>query len=252
MGIERAGARVEDDGLGVAMTDGEDTGRRVRERRSHGPAVEGQADKTAEMGAGILGLFAKIEPVTDAQDQRVRDRGGVRAVIGNVTGQEGHTAAIMDVGTAARFGGEENLEIQQSVPVQPTAPEMQRVVARRAGRPGEVDMAGLLEIGRQGDVQETALAGMQDFGHAGYGVAELAIGSDRTQAPGLFGDQHAAIGQEGEAPGVFQTFRHDLRRLGRGCGAKHQAGQETGKNTLHRLSFDCRPGGHTIGFAGPC
>lgn len=58
----------------------------------------------------------------------------------------------------------------------------------------------------QRDLEQAALPARKDPRHA-FDLHALKIASDEIQPPGTLGDQHPAIGQEGERPGMIEAFR---------------------------------------------
>ena len=75
------------------------------------------------------------------------------------------------------------------------------------------------EIGIDRHVEQAALARLRaPRGTPVSGVRQRgAVGADDAHAPGPLGDQHAAVGQEGQPPGVFEAGgeRHRARRASR-------------------------------------
>ena len=95
------------------------------------------------------------------------------------------------------------------------------------------------EIGREGHVEQAALAFGEDRGHPGQWGGNAAIGTDLAQASRALGDQQGTIGQEGHGPGVFKAARH--------LGDFHYAG--LAGQCLCRLLAG-RGNGRVFGFSG--
>ena len=90
----------------------------------------------------------------------------------------------------------------------------------------EVDRAIGCEIAAEHHVHEAGLALRVDLRHAGERRRQLAGARDDAHAAGPLGHQHAAVGQEGERPGMHQAAgeRLDGESAGGGgkvCGAAH-------------------------------
>ena len=72
----------------------------------------------------------------------------------------------------------------------------------------KVDKIVFGELRMQHHIHQSALAHGGHGRHAADGLRiEFEIAADHAQPPGAFGHQHAAVGQEGERPGVRQAFR---------------------------------------------
>jgi hypothetical protein len=69
----------------------------------------------------------------------------------------------------------------------------------------QVDQPARGKVGGQGHVEEATLAAGRDAGDALHRLGQAPVRADDAQAAGLLGHQHAAVGQEGEAPGVLQA-----------------------------------------------
>ena len=206
------------------MTDRHHAPVRIVEGRGHGAAVERQTHETPEMGLRTLGLLAEVETVTDTQhERRWHEPSTIGPVIGDLAGQEGDPSAIVDVRPAPGRRLENRLEPGQGSALEAAAAEMERIVAARAGRPGQIDHPARFEIRRQGHVEQAALAGMEHVGHA---LDRLRIEHpvfDDAQTARLLGNQDPPVRQEGHAPGVFEPSGDGLARILRRCRCQRQA-----------------------------
>ena len=126
----------------------------------------------------------------------------------------------------------DRVEPRRAVIHQPGAGERRaRAAADRLGVT-EIDRVVLAVVAVERDVVQAALARGEDFRHARERGRELAVRADNAHAPGALGDQHAAIGQEGERPGMDEALRHRFHRDVAGGRMKHLriAGPATRRN----------------------
>ena len=88
---------------------------------------------------------------------------------------------------------------------------------RRLGE-AEVDRAVAAVVAIEHDVVQSALAAREHPRHAGERGRELAVLVDDAHAPRFLGDQHAAVGQEGQRPRIGEPARDRFNRevAGRG------------------------------------
>ena len=113
-----------------------------------------------------------------------------------------------DVGAGGKLGflAVDHLHIHQPVALQ--TPARHRGAAQVAAQiglcEGKVHQAIGREPGRQGHVEQTSLAFDIDRWHPGDRCGHPAVGADAAQSPGTFGDQHVAVGEEGQRPRMLQ------------------------------------------------
>ncbi len=74
----------------------------------------------------------------------------------------------------------------------------------------EIDGVILREAAVEHDVVQAALTRREDFRYAAERGRERAVLGDDAHAPGPLGDQHAAVGQEGERPRMIKALRYGL------------------------------------------
>ena len=185
----------------------------------------------------VLGLLAKVEALADTQYQSVRNRRlAARTMIGDRPGQKGDATAIMNIAAAMRRRFKQRLETDQDRAFKLSSSQIERVVVRAPGRPGEIDMAVALKVGRHGHVQQPALARPEHARHTAHRIGDCALWRHDAQAPRLFSDQHAAIRQEGQAPGVFQPLDHDVECLRRGGRHREAHHHQAGQDRPHRIT----------------
>ena len=111
---------------------------------------------------------------------------------------------------------------------------------RRPGAPvlrlgkGQEHVPAGLEIARRLDVEQPALPARPDLGHARH-LDARAIRREMPQIPVALGDEKAAAGQEGEAPGFAQPVGHHVdperadARVDR-AGRKRRGGEQNGRS----------------------
>jgi len=123
------------------------------------------------------------------------------------------------------------------------------------------------EIAAEDHVHQAGLALRVNLRHTGKRRRQLAGARDDAQAAGPFGHQHAAVGQEGERPGMHQppaivSTASSPAEEGKICGAAQAAriGSSKASNKMNRMPVSIDPastmrdrgGGPTvrIGIAG--
>ena len=144
-----------------------------------------------------LGLFAQIKPVANTEQDGI--------II-----QEDQARTVMHVRRAARFGGEDLLEIHQGAILEAAAAQLERIVARRALRPGQIDQSIGRKVRVQDHVEQTTLAGIERRRHTcDRRIAQGAIAIP-AQGTRFFRDQHIPARQDGDGPGMIQAFRQNL------------------------------------------
>jgi hypothetical protein len=81
-----------------------------------------------------------------------------------------------------------------------------RRVRRRPARRrlAEVEFARPVEVRREGDVEQPALAARLHLRHAAERGGDRALGRDQAQPPGAFRDEEAPVRQQRRAPGPFE------------------------------------------------
>jgi len=178
----------------------------VRRHRAVGP----DADDLAEMVAEVLRLVARAEMVAHAEKQ---------IVVGCLR----DAAAEMIAARERAVLMEDHLHILESrsgVVEEPCTGERRaRAAADRLGK-AEIDGVVLRVTAIEHDVVQAALARGEHLRHAGEWRRELAVLSDDAHAPRPLRDQHAAVGQERECPGVLEAARDGLDREIAGGGMK--------------------------------
>jgi hypothetical protein len=178
-------------------------------------AVGVQPQELAGMVAGVLRPRRLGAPVPDAHQQRA-----VR--------QPGDPRTIMPPGLRAAILGEQFLDIDQAVTIEPRAPKRRGRSLGDSLRVREVDPAVLRVVGVEGDVEQAALAMRGDLRQAGD-AGDRAVASDQVQPSRPLSDQVAAVREERDAPRILQppgdpqhanllvlggdALRHDLGRV---------------------------------------
>src|SRR5690606_37262753 len=70
---------------------------------------------------------------------------------------------------------------------------------------GEVAVVVFLEVGVEGNVEESAVTAGEDFWGAGDGFVHEFVVFNDAQASGALCDEDVAVGEEGHAPGMFEA-----------------------------------------------
>jgi hypothetical protein len=99
---------------------------------------------------------------------------------------------------------------------QPAAEHRAAVAPVPAVGEREVHQAVLGEAGMERDVEQAALAVLLDLRQAGDRLrGGLAVAADDAEPSGALGDEHAPVGQEGQAPGILGALgqHHDPERM---------------------------------------
>ena len=173
-------------------------------------AVGPDADDLADVIAEILRLVARTEMVARGEKEIV-----VRRL---------HDAAAEMIAARERaFLAEDDLHV-----VEPGRAFVHQPGAGKRGARAAVHRLGIAEIDGmvlrvaavEHDVEQAALAGRENLRHAGERGRELAVRGDDAHAPRPLGHQHAAVGQEGERPGMIEARRHGFHREVAGGGPK--------------------------------
>ncbi len=196
---DRAGNGVAGDALGIAVAIGVDARRAVLDHRivSRDRSVEIEAHDRAQMVLGVLGFLLVIAAFAQGQEQRpVRVEQDASAKV--------EPARLLEIDVEDVF----NIVERGEVFTEGRAGEGGVVRLRRAFGIAEIDHAAVGEIGRQRDVQQTALTFHQQVIRQARnrGFAKP-VRIDDAQSALALGDQHLARRQEGDGPGVFQPAR---------------------------------------------
>ena len=122
---------------------------------------------------------------------------------------EDDASAEVAPATRLRQCTEQHLDVRERMVGEPATGEFRADAVLAAPGIGEVDQPVAGEIGMQGDVEQPALAdGGEVVGQAvDRARVERAVRRHQPQTPRAFADQHASVGQEGEAPGVLEAAR---------------------------------------------
>ena len=191
--------------LRVAVAPGEDFGPRtgladegiVRRHR----AVVAQADDLAGEIAEILRPL-HLEAIADAD---IHQPGAV----------EDDARAEIEAALASGQGLEDHPDVAEAAIAQFGAGDRGRRAAAVARDIGEIKHAILREVGVQADIEQAGLTARPDLGHARQRPRlQPAVGEDPQPARPL-GDQHPAVGQEGDAPGLHQVAAERYQAIGR-------------------------------------
>ena len=221
-----AGGGVEGQAVRVAMAIAEDF------RPYAGPAEEGVARGRRAIALQSQHLAGQVVQPLGAHLVGVAVPGGEVELA--VLRPEGDAAAELQPSPRLGRRGVEDWGYRfqrRCVSGEPSADQPGQHAAGHLGGVAEVQFAGGGEVGRQGQVQQAALAAFRHRRHAGQGRRDAAIPPDQAHAPGLFRQQQPTIRQEGAAPGVVQPVGESLYPEARGLG-----GDDAGR----RL---CRAGG---------
>ncbi len=124
------------------------------------------------------------------------------------------------------------------------------LIARRHGGIGEINPAVLRVIGMQRDIQHAAVLAHEHGGRALHGLGQLAGLVQEADAPGALGEDHAAVRQEGEAPGLVQPFGQRLHLEGGLLGLHHLAGdvRDSAQLAIEVARHDAQIGRHLRDF----
>ena len=133
--------------------------------------------------------------------------------------------------------------------VEARADQARQRAAFHPRREAEIDLPRRREVRRQGDIEQPALAARLHHRHAAERAGDAAVAADDAHAARPLGDQQAAVGQEGGAPGVVEPLgegddakdgglraHRPLRRAGGRGGAgggRDQAGGEEEEKGAH-------------------
>jgi hypothetical protein len=206
---QRAGRGVQRQALHVAMAVAPDFGLGARlpdegivVRRL---AVGGDADQLADVVAEILRLVAIGEMIAKADEQIAV--GGLR-----------HAAAIVIAGGGRPFLAEDHFGLFERAVAEARPRHRGAAAAFHLIGIAQEDSPALGEAAVDDDIEQPALARRPDLRHPGQRRRQLAVLADKAQPAGPFGHQHAAVGQEGESPGIDEAARDglDFQRSGGG------------------------------------
>ena len=234
-GPELAGGRVKGGRLQVPVAEDQISGRASSRFRNGlfgaGPAIRLDVDDLAEVIGRVLRLVAQVEPVAQGHEE-------IAVAV------EDEARAPMVAAGMGRLLAEDDLN-----GVRAPVPFWLRRPARHAGagpalaailREAQIDEAVLREIRIERHIEKPALPAGRDARDALERLGERTVGIGDAQAAGPFRDQHAAVRQEGEAPGILEIAgdRLDdhfhlvgaktLRVLGQG-GGERAKGQGAGQ-----------------------
>jgi hypothetical protein len=123
---------------------------------------------------------------------------------------------------------------------------------------GEVHRLVPREVSVEGDVEKPALTDREHLGHIAERRRQFAVARHNAHTAGPFGDQHAAVGQESERPGVHQALRDgfDADIAGGGFESlreaerrRQQGGEGDNGDDFHAHHVARKRGTIAIGFA---
>ena len=192
-------------------------------------AVGPDANDLAQMVGEVLRLLAIGEMVAHGEEQvavrRLRDA----------------TAEVIAARQRA-FLAEDHLDVGEargSFVDETRAGERGASPASRRFGIADIEGLALRVVAVEGDIMQPALALCEHLGDAAERRRKLAIARDETHASGTFGDQHAAVGQESEAPRICEAARHgfDLDRAGRRAGGLRRC--RTGEGEQRHGACQC-------------
>ena len=135
-------------------------------------------------------------------------------------------AAIMVAARERAFLAEDDLqllELRLGAIVEPRARHRGAAAAVGGIGEAEIDRPVLRVIAVEDDVEQSALSAREDRRQAFDCGRQFSVARDDAQPSRPFGDQHAAVGQEGERPGVDEPARDGLDIEIAGGGAEHLA-----------------------------
>jgi hypothetical protein len=195
------GVRIEDEALHVAVAVAVDLGQRVVPPDEgivgRDAAVAVDAHDRARVAVETLRMLAEIGAVTEPDDERA-----VR--------QEGHAPAVVQLRVARRSGGEQHLDVDELSALQAAAHHPRRIRARRAVREGQVDPAVGLVVRIEHDLEQPPLAADMGLGHTAHRLFQQLPVRDDPQPARALGDQHPAVRQEGDGPGMLEARGNGL------------------------------------------
>jgi hypothetical protein len=99
---------------------------------------------------------------------------------------------------------------------------------------GKVDRPVVREAGVEGDVEQAALVAAEDLGRAGNRRLAQSAVLDQSQGTVLLRHQHAAIGQEGQGPGLLEPAGHLHHPEGCGLGPHRSLRGSMGAAAAHK------------------
>ncbi len=230
VGIDEAADRIEGKTLRVAVAERPDLGQRalgagegIARRR---PARIGQAHHLAERASPALGILAEVEAVAGGKKD-------------GAVGQEQEAAAKMHL---ARLQGRcrpQRQESDEAVALEPGAGEPCAVRARGAVRVAEVDEAVLGKARVGAHVEEAALAAREHPRHAPDAGDRAPRNPPQAAAP--LRHQRAAIGQEGDRPGVVEPAGDDFGPQRLRQRRRRQKKKEPEEKPTHLVLADAEP-----------
>ena len=223
-GPQLARGGVQRRALHVAVTQAPQLGRRT------GAANEGvvgrhaavglDADDLAQMVGGRLRVVLAREAVAQAHEQTAIPR------------EHEARAAVQ---AAAHLGQlpEDDLHVGHALAIEPAARHGHAVATLAGFGIGPVDQAVVGELRVHGHVEQAALAARVDGGQAGEWFTRLAIRRQHAQPALSFGDEHAAVRQEGQRPRFDEAARQGFE-AGLRQGGPCQQGPKQEDQCLHR------------------
>jgi hypothetical protein len=198
---EMPGVRIEHEALHVAMAVAVDLGQRVVPPDEgivgRDAAVAVDAHDRARVAVEPLRVLAEIGAVAEPDDERA-----VR--------QEGHAPAVVQLRVARRSGGEQHLDVDEFSALEAAAHHARRIRAGRAVREGQVDPAVGGVVGIQHDLEQAGLAADKGLGHAAHRLFQQLPVRDDPQPSRALGDQHPAVRQERDGPGMLEALGQRL------------------------------------------
>ena len=158
-------------------------------------AVGVDAHDRAHVAVELLRFLTEEEAVAEAHHQRA-------------IGQQQHAAAGVCIAGLRRMRGEDRLHVGQALTVEACTHDAGVVGVLVAMHEREEQHAAAFEIRRRQHLEQSGLAGVEHRRHALDGrFAQCAV-LDHAQAARSLGDERTAVRQEGDGPGMLQTFGH--------------------------------------------
>ena len=212
-----------------------------------GGAVRVDPDQLADPRAEVLDLLPVALPIALGDEQLA-------------VAAEHQPGAEVAVAAHLRLLPVDHLHVLQAAFAQPSPRHCGARPALAGLRIGEVDQPALLEPGVERHVQQASLPLRRHLGHSGQRLREPAILLHQAEPAGALCDEHPAVGQERQRPGMLQALGHGLRAdlpldgpgLGRALGRAATGRlrlapchhRQHGQEREHRRSADHLSGSH--------
>ena len=200
-----AGLGVQREALRIAVAPGEDLRPRAR------PADKGIVRRHRAVVLQAHDLAGEIAEILRAQhletvaDTDIHQPGAV----------EDDARAEIEAALAARPGFEDRPDIDEPAVAQFGAGDGRRGAVAVARDIGKIKGPVLREARMQADIEQARLASGAYGGHARQRPGFQPAVGEEAQPARPFGDQQAAVGQEGDAPGLHQVSTERYQPVGR-------------------------------------